>query len=89
MRLKSSSKQNNGTCGEGKYCVQLYSRRATLVNEFCLDKQENNIPDIEAAEELLRQTLAPCDFASTTISLIGGEGTNDETILQFNPGRAK
>jgi hypothetical protein len=59
------------------------------VNEFCLDKQENNIPDIEAAEELLRQTLAPCDFASTTISLIGGEGTNDETILQFNPGRAK
>lgn len=88
MRLKSSTKQYNGTCGEGKYCVQLYSRSATLVNEFCLDKQENNIPDIEAAEELLRQTLAPCDFASTTISLIGGEGTSDETILQFDPKQA-
>lgn len=89
VRLKSSSKQTNGTCGEGKYCVQLYSRRATLVNEFCLDKQENNIPDIEAAAELLRQTLAPCDFASTSVSLISDEGTNDETILQFDPKQAR
>lgn len=85
MRLKSSAKQTDGTCGEGKYCVQLYSHRATLVNEFCLDKQENNIPDIEAAENLLRQTLAPCDFASTTVVLVGDQGTNDETILQFDP----
>ncbi len=59
MRLRSGIKPNNGTCGDGKYCVQLYSRRASLVNEFCLDKQENNIADIEAAEELLRQTMAP------------------------------
>lgn len=85
MRFKSSSKQKNGTCSEGEYCVQLYSRRAMLVNEFCLDKQENNIPDIGAAEEFLRQRLAPCDFACTTVSLISGEGTNDETTLQFDP----
>lgn len=85
MRIKSSPKQNNGTCGEGKYCVQLYSRRAALVNEFCLDKQENNIADFEAAEKLLRQTIGPCDFASTTVTLISGEGTRDESILQFDP----
>ena len=85
MRLKTSIKQNNANCGDGKYCVQLYSRRATLANEFCLDKRENNIADIEAAEELLRQTMAPCDFAGTTVSLISGEGRNDVTISQFNP----
>ncbi|MGB5625227.1 MAG: hypothetical protein WBM61_05800 [Woeseiaceae bacterium] len=85
MRLKSSVKKNKSTCGEGKYCVQLYSRRASLVNEFCLDKQENNIADIEAAERLLRQTMGPCDFASTTVTLISGEGTSDESILQFDP----
>lgn len=88
MRLKSSTKQANGTCGEGNYCVQLYSRRSKLVSEFCLDRQENNIPDIEAAAELLRQTLVPCDFASTTVSLISDEGTDDETILQFDPRQA-
>jgi len=59
VRLRSGIQPNNGTCGDGKYCVQLYSRRASLVNEFCLDKRENNIVDIEAAEELLRQTMAP------------------------------
>ena len=85
MRLKSSTKQSNETCGEGKYCVQLYSRCASLVNEFCLDGQENKIADIEAAEKLLRQTMAPCDFASTTVTLISGEGTDEESILQFDP----
>jgi hypothetical protein len=85
MRLKSSIKQNNETCGEGKYCVQLYSRRASLVTEFCLDEQENNIADIDAAEKLLRETMGPCDFASTTVTLISGEGTSDESILQFDP----
>ena len=85
MRLKPSIKQNNGTCGEGKYCVQLYSRRASLVTEFCLDKQENNIADTEAAEKLLHETIGPCDFASTTVTLISDEGTSDESILQFDP----
>lgn len=87
MRLKSSKKQNNGTCGEGKYCVQLYSRRASLVNEFCLDKQENNIVDIEAAEKLLRQSIGPCDFASTTVTLISDEGTSDESVFRLDPKR--
>jgi hypothetical protein len=58
------------------------------VNEFCLDKQKNNIPDIGAAEEFLRQVLAPCDFACTTVALISGEGTKNETTLQFDPQHA-
>ena len=84
MRMKTSKKPNLGTCGEGKYCVQLYSRRASLVSEFCLDMQENNLLDLEAAEQLLRQTLSPCDFAATTVTLISDEGANDQTIVQFD-----
>jgi hypothetical protein len=84
VRLKSSIKKTNGTCDEGEYRVELYSRRATLVDEFCLNKREHNIPDIEAAEKLLRQTMGPCDFASTTVSLICGEGTDDVSVLQFD-----
>jgi hypothetical protein len=85
VRLKFSAKKKDETCGEGKYCVQLYSRRASLLNEFCLDKQENNIEDFESAEKLLRQTIAPCDFATTTVTLISDEGTGSEAILQFDP----
>ncbi len=87
MRLQASLKKNNETCGEGNYCVQLHSRRATLVNEFCLDTKENSIANIEAAEKLLRETMDPCDFASTTVTLIGGEGTSEESILQFDPSQ--
>ena len=54
MRLKTSTNKNIGTCDVGEYRVQLHCRRASLVNEFCLDKKENNIADIEAAEELFR-----------------------------------
>ncbi len=85
MRLKTSVKNDNETCGEGKYCVQVHSRRASLVTEFCLDTQENNIANVEAAETLLRQTMVPCDFASTTVTLISGEGTGEESTLQFDP----
>ena len=85
MRFRSGPRQKEGPCSAGQYCVQLYSRRARLVSEFCLDKQENNLVDIEAAEEFLRAILAPCDFAGTTVSLISGEGTHDETTLQFDP----
>ena len=84
MRLKKSIKQNDANCGEGNYCVRVYSRRAVLIHEFCLDKRANNIVDMESAEELLRRTMAPCDFASTTVTLISGEGTNDETFLLFD-----
>ena len=77
MHHKSSIKQNNGTRGEARYCPQLYSRRASLVNEFRLDKQKNNIAEIEAAEKLLRQATGPCDFASTTVTLTSGQGMRD------------
>ena len=87
MRLKASLKKNNETCGEGNYCVQLHSRHATLVNEFCLDTKANSIANIEAAEQLLRETMGPCDFASTTVTLISGEGTSEESILQFDPSQ--
>lgn len=84
MRLKTNIEQNPVNCDENNYRVQVYSRRASLIKEFCLDKQANNIADMESAEEFLRQTLTPCDFASTTVTLIGGEGTNDETFLSFD-----
>ena len=84
MRIKASDKQENGTCGEGNYCVQLYSRRASLVSEFCLDAQENNLADMDAAEQLLRQTMTPCDFASTAVTLTSGDGANHQTIVQFD-----
>jgi hypothetical protein len=84
MGIKIRNKQDDGTCGEGKYCVQLYSRRAVLVREFCLDAQENNIADMEAAEQLLRHTLTPRDFASTTVTSISDEGLNGQTVLQFD-----
>jgi hypothetical protein len=88
MRLKASTKKNDETCGEGKYCVQLHSRRASLVNEFCLNTQENNIANVDAAEQLLRETFSPCDFASTTVTLISDEGTREESILQFDPSQS-
>lgn len=40
---------------------------------------------MEAAEKLLRRTMAPLDFAETTVTLIDAEGTGDESILQFDP----
>ena len=84
MRLKTKFKQE-GTCGDGEYCVQLYSRSASLVSEFCLDMQENNVTSLDAAEQLLRETMAPCDFATTTVTLIGAEGTDSESVLKFAP----
>lgn len=84
MALKLTIKQRNKTCGEDNYCVKLHSRRASLVSEFCLDKRENNIPNIKAAKKLLRRTMAPCDFAATTVTLIDREGTDDEFRFQFD-----
>ncbi len=88
MRINASKKQNNETCGEGEICVQLYSRRASLVSEFCLDAQENNLADLDAAEQLMRHTMTPCDFASTTVKLISDEGSNAQTILRFDLEKA-
>lgn len=84
MRIKTSKRPNNKTCGEGKYCVQIHSRRAALVNEFCLDMQDNNVTDLEAAEQLLRETLTPCDFASATVTVISDEGASNQSFVQFD-----
>jgi len=84
MRIKVSRKQDDGSCGEGKYRVQVHSRRAALITEFCLDKHENKLADMEAAKSLLSDTLTPCDFAAATVTLIDDEGTNDQNILQFD-----
>jgi hypothetical protein len=54
MQNKMSKLQDDGTCGKGKYRVQLYSRRAALMSEYCLDAHENNLPSLEAAEHHLR-----------------------------------
>jgi len=78
-------KQSNATCGDGNYCVKVHSRRASLVSEFCLDKRENDVPNIEAAERLLRRTMGPHDFAETIVTLTDGEGSSNESILQFDP----
>jgi len=84
MDLRAKKKQDDGMCGEDQYCVQMYSRCATLVNEFCLDKSENNLRDISDAERFLRQSIGPHDLGLTTISLISDEGSDDRSIVQFD-----
>ena len=51
MRVNASTKEEDSTCGEGSYCVRLYSRRAALVSEFCLNAKEKDLPDLDAAKE--------------------------------------
>lgn len=84
MRIKTGKKPDDGTYGEGKYRVQLHSRRAALVKEFCLDAKDNNLADLEAAEAFLRRTLAPCDFAATTVTVTSDEGSDKQETLQFD-----
>ena len=84
MRVNASTKEDNSTCGEGSYCVKLYSRRAALISEFCLNAKENNLQDLKAAKEFLFEAMPPCDFASTTITLISDEGSDDQSTLQFD-----
>ena len=78
-RTAGRDRQSDGK----RYCVQVYSTAAALVREFYLDAGEHDLPDMEAAEHHLRQTLAPCDFAST-VTLMGIEGVDGNTILQFD-----
>jgi len=89
MRLKATKKNTNGSRGEGKYRVLLYSRRAALVNEFCFDPQENEITDLEEAEKFLRDTLTPCDFAAMTVTLVGEEGPDKLDFVQFDPSESE
>jgi hypothetical protein len=53
VRVNASTKEENETCGEGRNRVKFYSRRAALVNEFCLDAKENDLWDLEAAKDFL------------------------------------
>jgi len=82
MRFKAGKKEDGETCGETGYNVQLYSRRASLVSEFCLDAEEHNLTDLEGAAEYVREALAPCDFASTIV-IVSDEDSNDEASVQF------
>ena len=59
MRIKASKKRESESRGDDAYCVQLYSRRASLVQEFCLDKRENDVSDLEPAENPLHRALTP------------------------------
>ena len=83
MRFKRKRRQQHADCNTGTYRVQLYSRRALLIREFCLDARENGLSDMEAAEEHLRQTLPPTDSSSLTVSLID-ESPDRHNYVQFD-----
>lgn len=83
MRFKAKRRQQQADCNTGTYRVQLYSRRALLIREFCLDARENGLGDMEAAEEHLRQTLPPTDSSSLTVALID-ERPDQHNYVQFD-----
>ena len=83
MRFKAKRRQQEAASSTGTYRVQLYSRRAVLIKEFCLDARENGLADMEAAEEHLRQTLPPTDSSSFTVTLID-ESPDRHNYLQFD-----
>ena len=83
MRFRSNKRRQEVGSDTGTYRVQLYSRRAALIKEFCLDAHENGLADMEAAEEHLRQTLPPTDSSALTVSLID-ESPDRHHYLQFD-----
>ncbi len=83
MRFGSRKRRQDVASDTGTYRVQLYSRRAALIKEFCLDARENGLADMEAAEQHLRQTLLPRDSASLTVALID-ESPGHHNYLQFD-----
>jgi hypothetical protein len=83
MRFRSNKRRQEVGSDTGTYRVQLYSRRAALIKEFCLDARENGLADMEAAEEHLRQTLPPPGSASVTVALID-ESPGHHNYLQFD-----
>jgi hypothetical protein len=83
MRFKSKRRKKAPDCTTGTYRVQLYSRRALLIREFCLDARENGLEDMAAAEEHLRQTLPPTDRSSLTVALID-ESPDRHSYVQFD-----
>jgi hypothetical protein len=83
MRFKSKRQRQQADCDTGTYRVQLYSRRARLIREFCLDARDNGLNDMAAAEEHLRQTLPPTDSSSLTVALID-ESPDRHDYVQFD-----
>ena len=83
MRFKSRRREQKPDRKSGKYRVQLYSRRALLIREFCLDAHENGLDDMDAAEEHLRRTLPPTDRSSLTVALID-ESPDRHSYVQFD-----
>ncbi len=83
MRFKLKRRQQQADCNTGTYRVQLYSRRALLIREFCLDARDNGLSDMAAAEEHLRQTLPPTDSSSLTVALID-ESPDRHDYVQFD-----
>jgi hypothetical protein len=83
MRFRIRKRQPDATSCTGTYRVQLYSRRAALIKEFCLDAREYDLANMEAAEEHLRRTLPPTDSSSLTVALID-ERPDRHNYLQFD-----
>ena len=83
MRFTAKRRPQEAASKTGTYRVQLYSRRAVLIREFCLDARENGLADMEAAEEHLRRTIPPTDSASLTVALID-ESPDRHAYLQFD-----
>ena len=83
MRFKLKRRQQQADCNTGTYRVQLDSRRALLIREFCLDARDNGLSDMAAAEEHLRQTLPPTDSSSLTVALID-ESPDRHDYVQFD-----
>ena len=83
MKFKAIKQQQDTQCSTGKYRVQLYSRRALLIREFCLDANENGLSGMDAAEEHLRRTLPPADASAFSVALID-EGPDRHRYVQFD-----
>lgn len=83
MRFKARKRKQDIPCDTATYRVQIYSRRALLIREFCLDANENGISGIDDAEEHLRQTLPPTDAAPFTVALID-ESPDRHRYVQFD-----
>lgn len=83
MKFKGKKRKQDAECGTGTYRVQLYSRRALLIREFCLDADENGLSGMDAAEEHLRRTLPPTAASSFTVALID-ESPDRHRYVQFD-----
>lgn len=83
MKMLSRRRQPHPASDSGQYRVQLYSRRAVLIREFCLETSQNGLANMEAAEQHLRQTLQTPNASSVTVALID-ESPGSGCYVQFD-----